>query len=63
VERLGIEPDCALVGGGAKDIGLVRSIEESLAYSLLVPEEPQIVAAVGAASMAGEQATAINTSP
>jgi len=63
VERIGIEPDCALVGGGAKDIGLVKSIEESLDCSLLVPEEPQIVAAVGAASMAGEQAAAINTSP
>jgi predicted CoA-substrate-specific enzyme activase len=62
VERLGIEPDCALVGGGAKDIGLVKSIEESLACNLLVPEEPQIVAALGAASMAGEQAAAINTS-
>ena len=63
MERLGIEPDCALVGGGAKDIGLVKSIEESLACSLLVPEEPQIVAALGAASMAGEQAAAINISP
>jgi activator of 2-hydroxyglutaryl-CoA dehydratase len=63
VERIGVEPDCALVGGGAKDIGLVRNIEESLTCSLLVPEEPQIVAALGAASMAEEQAAAINTSP
>jgi predicted CoA-substrate-specific enzyme activase len=71
VERLGIEPDCALVGGGAKDIGLVRSIEESLACrlpakawqaGLLVPEEPQIVAALGAALIAGEKAAAIKTS-
>jgi (R)-2-hydroxyacyl-CoA dehydratese activating ATPase len=63
VERLGIEPDCALVGGGAKDIGLVKSIEESLACSLLVPEEPQIVAALGAALMAEERDTTIETSP
>lgn len=62
VERLGIEPDCSLVGGGAKDIGLVRSIEESLACSLLVPDEPQIVAALGAALIAGEKAAAIKTS-
>jgi predicted CoA-substrate-specific enzyme activase len=55
VERLGIEPDCALVGGGAKDIGLVKSIEERLACSLLLPDEPQIVAALGAALMAGEK--------
>jgi len=55
VERLGIEPDCAVVGGGAKDIGLVRSIEERLSGKLLVPEEPQIVAALGAALIAEEK--------
>ena len=62
VQRLGIEADCALVGGGAKDIGLVKSIEESLACSLLVPEEPQVVAALGAALMAAERGTTIETS-
>ena len=56
VERIGLEPDCALIGGGAKDIGLVRSIEEGLGLSLLVPEEPQIVAALGAALIAEEKA-------
>jgi predicted CoA-substrate-specific enzyme activase len=55
VERLGIEPDCALIGGGAKDIGLVKSIEEGLERRLLVPEEPQIVAAIGGALIAGEK--------
>jgi len=62
VARLGLEPDCAVVGGGAKDIGLVKSIEESLACSLLVPEEPQIVAALGAALVAGEKAVTIKVS-
>jgi predicted CoA-substrate-specific enzyme activase len=62
VGRLGIKPDCALVGGGAKDIGLVKSIEESLACSLLVPKEPRIVAAMGAALIAGEKTGAIKTS-
>jgi len=52
VTRLGIVPDCTLVGGGAKDIGLVRSIEEGLDCKILVPDEPQIVAALGAALMA-----------
>jgi predicted CoA-substrate-specific enzyme activase len=52
VARVGIEPDCAVVGGGAKDIGLVGALEESLASKLLVPEEPQIVAALGAALLA-----------
>jgi predicted CoA-substrate-specific enzyme activase len=57
VERVGLEPDCAVVGGGAKDIGLVKSIEESLGQKLLLPEEPQIVAALGAALLAEEKAT------
>jgi predicted CoA-substrate-specific enzyme activase len=56
VDRLGVQPDCAVVGGGAKDIGLVRSIEQSLGRQLLLPEEPQIVAALGAALLAGERA-------
>lgn len=56
VERVGLENDCAVVGGGAKDIGLVRSIEQSLGSKLLLPEEPQIVAALGAALIAREKA-------
>jgi predicted CoA-substrate-specific enzyme activase len=56
VERVGLEPDCAMVGGGAKDIGLVRSLEKSLGCQLLLPEEPQIVAALGAALVAEEKA-------
>jgi predicted CoA-substrate-specific enzyme activase len=62
VERLGIEPDCALVGGGAKDIGLVKNIEESLACRLLVPQEPQVVASLGAALFAGEKTATIKIS-
>ncbi len=55
VARLGLEPECAVVGGGAKDIGLVRSIEAGLEGKLLIPDEPQIVAALGAARLAGEK--------
>ena len=57
VARIGMEPDCAVVGGGAKDIGLVKSIEKGLDCRLLVPDEPQIVAALGAALLAGEKVT------
>jgi activator of 2-hydroxyglutaryl-CoA dehydratase len=46
-----------VAGGGAKDIGLVRSIEAGLACKLLVPDEPQIVAAMGAALLAEEKVT------
>ncbi len=61
VERLRLEPDCALVGGGAKNTGLVRSIEEKLAANVLVPQEPQIVAALGAALIAQEKAASSHT--
>ncbi len=59
VERMGLKPDCALIGGGAKDIGMVKSIEEKLGLSLLVPEEPQIVAALGAALIAEEKLASV----
>jgi predicted CoA-substrate-specific enzyme activase len=56
-ERVGLTPDCALLGGGAKDIGLVKSIEDILELSILVPEEPQSVTSLGAALIAGEKAS------
>ena len=59
MERLGVEPDCALAGGGARNIGLVRSIEERLKVNVLVPPEPQLVAALGAALIAEEKATSM----
>jgi predicted CoA-substrate-specific enzyme activase len=57
VERLGFEPDFALVGGGAKNIGLITSIEERLGIKALVPQEPQLVAALGAALIADKKAS------
>jgi activator of 2-hydroxyglutaryl-CoA dehydratase len=52
VERLGFEPDGVLVGGAAKNAGLVKEIETLMGTTLLVPEEPQITAALGAAWLA-----------
>jgi len=52
VVRLGLTPDCAVTGGGAKDIGLVRTIEKELGIPVMVPDEPQITAALGAALLA-----------
>jgi len=49
VIRLGLTEECAITGGGAKDIGLVKSIGVELGTGILVPEEPQISAAYGAA--------------
>jgi predicted CoA-substrate-specific enzyme activase len=50
--RLGLAQDCVITGGGAKDIGLVRTLEAELGVKVLVPQEPQITAALGAALLA-----------
>lgn len=55
VERVRMEKDCVITGGGAKDIGLVKSVEENTACKLLVPPEPQITAALGAALIAWDR--------
>ncbi len=55
VSRVGMEPDCAISGGGGLNVGLVRKIEEKLGVRLLVPPQPQLVNALGAAIMAVEK--------
>ncbi len=57
-ERVGIERDYALVGGGARDIGLVRAVEEITGFEIIVPPEPHLTAALGAAVIARERITA-----
>jgi predicted CoA-substrate-specific enzyme activase len=52
--RLGMEPDLVLTGGVAKNIGMVRAMKESLGCEILVPEEPLITGALGAAVLANE---------
>jgi predicted CoA-substrate-specific enzyme activase len=47
--RLGLMQDVAVTGGGAMDIGLVQTLEAELGVKALVPQEPQISAALGAA--------------
>ncbi|HTY62370.1 MAG TPA: acyl-CoA dehydratase activase [Acidobacteriota bacterium] len=47
--RLGLAQDCVVTGGGAKDIGLIRTLEAELDLKVLVPPDPQITAALGAA--------------
>jgi predicted CoA-substrate-specific enzyme activase len=52
--RLKIEPDVVLTGGVAKNIGMVKAMKESLGCELLVPEEPLLTGALGAAILAKE---------
>ena len=47
--EVGLEKDVTLIGGLARNKGLVTAIEELLGHSVLIPPEPQIVAALGAA--------------
>lgn len=54
LKRIGIERELALVGGVAKNAGLIRMLEEALGFKVIVPEEPQTVAALGAAIIARE---------
>lgn len=52
--RLTIERDLALVGGGARNAGLVKALEEISGFEIVVPPEPHLTAALGAALFATE---------
>jgi predicted CoA-substrate-specific enzyme activase len=52
---LRIEEDVILAGGVAKNIGVVKAIERKLNLKLKIPQEPQIVCALGAAICAREK--------
>ncbi len=54
-ERIGIEREVAVVGGGARDVGLVKALEEIRGHDLLVPQNPHMTAALGAAIIAMEK--------
>ena len=51
VRTLGIEKDVVLTGGGAKNIGLVKAVENRVGFPILVPPEPFITGALGAAML------------
>jgi benzoyl-CoA reductase subunit D len=55
VHRLGINPDVVLVGGVAKDVGFIESLKRKLGLSILVPEYPEYVGALGAALIASNR--------
>jgi len=54
VKRLKVEPDVVFTGGVAKNIGVVRALEENLGCKVLVPEEPLLSGAIGAALLSKE---------
>ena len=54
VTRLRIEPDVVFTGGVAKNIGVVKALEENLGCDVFVPEEPLLSGAIGAALLGKE---------
>jgi predicted CoA-substrate-specific enzyme activase len=52
--RLKIEPDAVLTGGVAKNAGIVKAMKENLGCELLIPEDPLLTGALGAAILANE---------
>jgi activator of 2-hydroxyglutaryl-CoA dehydratase len=53
-QRVGMQPEVVMCGGVSKNIGIIRAMETKLGKQVLVPEEPQLVAALGAALVAQE---------
>jgi (R)-2-hydroxyacyl-CoA dehydratese activating ATPase len=54
VETLKVEPDIIFTGGVAKNIGVVKALEAKLGCNLLIPEEPLLSGAIGAALLSKE---------
>jgi predicted CoA-substrate-specific enzyme activase len=52
VKKIKLEEPCAICGGGALNTGLIKAVEDELQIRLLVPPQPQIVTALGAAIFA-----------
>jgi predicted CoA-substrate-specific enzyme activase len=52
--QIGHEGPIVFSGGVARNIGVVKALEEELGKRILIPENPQMTAALGAAVIAGE---------
>ncbi len=48
-QRVKIEKEVVVTGGCAKNVGLVKALEGKIGYSVLVPPEPLLTGAIGAA--------------
>ncbi len=53
-KRVGIAREVAMTGGVALNRGIVHALERELGFGVLIAEEPQFVAAAGAAVLAQE---------
>ena len=55
VDKVGLEEQCAISGGGGLNIGLIKRVAEKLEVQLLVPTQPQLITALGAAIIAEDE--------
>ncbi len=55
LDRVGREERCAISGGGGLNIGLIQKLEQKLGVSLVVPPQPQLTNALGAAVIGQEE--------
>jgi activator of 2-hydroxyglutaryl-CoA dehydratase len=50
--RVGMRSEVVMSGGVSRNIGIIRAMEARLGKHVLVPEDPQILGALGAALVA-----------
>jgi predicted CoA-substrate-specific enzyme activase len=49
INRLRVAEEVVVTGGGAKNVGLVKALSDKLGYTVVVPPEPLLTGAIGAA--------------
>jgi (R)-2-hydroxyacyl-CoA dehydratese activating ATPase len=57
IMKVDFKPDLVMVGGVAKNAGMVKAMEEQAGCPVVVPEEPMIVGALGGALLAARRQT------
>jgi benzoyl-CoA reductase subunit D len=55
VHRLGVNPEVVLLGGTAKDVGFVTSLNRKLGINVLIPQFPDFAGALGAGLIAASR--------
>lgn len=59
LNRVHFKKDVVMVGGVAKNIGVVNSLKNTIGFDILIPEKPHIVGALGAAIIAYDKAKGV----
>jgi predicted CoA-substrate-specific enzyme activase len=55
LDRVGRERDIAMSGGVARNTGVIKELQRLLGIRLVIPEEPQLMGALGAALIGADQ--------